>query len=77
MSVAGAIRRPADALLRAVELEAAGAGAAAPLLTDESVLAALRRAAELLRERSGKVLDATRPTSRLPGTSSTRERSTG
>jgi glutamate-5-semialdehyde dehydrogenase len=50
--------RPADALLRAVELEAMGAAAAAPLLTDELVSLALRRAAELLRAQREGVLDA-------------------
>ena len=50
--------RPADGLLRMVELEAAAAGAAAPQLTDDAVARALRRAAELLDEHRDAVLAA-------------------
>ena len=50
--------RPADGLLRLVELEAAAAGAAAPHLTDDGVAVALRRAAGLLASQSDTVLRA-------------------
>ncbi|MGZ4352696.1 MAG: aldehyde dehydrogenase family protein [Gaiellaceae bacterium] len=50
--------RPADGLLRLVELEAAAAGAAAPRLTDDAVAAALRRAADLLAAHKDAVLAA-------------------
>src|SRR5471030_1898342 len=50
--------RPADGLLRMVELEAAAAGVAAPQLTDDAVAQALRRAAELLGEHKDAVLAA-------------------
>ena len=50
--------RPADSLLRLVELEAAAAGAAAPHLTDAVVTAALRRAAELLAGQVNALLAA-------------------
>jgi glutamate-5-semialdehyde dehydrogenase len=53
-----AVTRPADELLRAVELEALASGRATPGLTDAAVTVALARAADLLDARREAVLAA-------------------